>query len=61
MENIIWRTSTFSDGMQCVAVADLGDSRIGIRSSKDRPHYTRDELAAFVQGVKAGELDLLTV
>lgn len=60
MQHTIWRTSSFSDGMQCVAVADLGEGRIGIRSSKDRDYYTRDEFAAFVQGVKAGEFDDLT-
>jgi hypothetical protein len=31
--------------------------RVGIRSSKGLPDYSRDELAAFVQGVKAGEFD----
>jgi len=52
-----WRTSTFSDGMQCVEVADLGDDLIGVRSSKDRDHHTRQEFAAFIKGVKAGEFD----
>ena len=26
-----WCTWTFSDGMQCVEVADLGDGLIGVR------------------------------
>jgi len=52
-----WRTSSYSDGMQCVQVADLGDGCIGIRSSKGRDHHNREEFAAFVQGVKAGEFD----
>jgi hypothetical protein len=52
-----WRTSSYSDGTQCVQVADLGDGRIGVRSSKGRDHHTREEFAAFVAGVKAGEFD----
>lgn len=52
-----WRTSSFSDGMQCVEVADLGDGRIGVRSSKGVDDYTREEFAAFIAGVKAGEFD----
>lgn len=56
-----WRTSSFSDGMQCVQVADLGDGCVGIQSSKDRDHYTREEFAAFIAGVKTGEFDDLGV
>lgn len=52
-----WRTSSYSDGMQCVAIADLGDGRIGIKSSKGNPDYSTDELAAFILGAKAGEFD----
>jgi hypothetical protein len=52
-----WRTSTFSDGMNCVQIADLGDGRIGIRSSRNRDDHTRQEFAAFIEGVKAGEFD----
>jgi len=52
-----WRTSSHSDGMQCVAVADLGTGRFGIQSSKGEPDYSADELRAFLQGVKDGEFD----
>jgi hypothetical protein len=38
-------------------MADLGDGRLGIRSSKDRSYFTRPEMAAFIRGVKAGEFD----
>lgn len=53
----VWRTSSYSDGMQCVAVAELGGGRFGIKSSKDLTDYSGDELRAFIQGVKAGEFD----
>lgn len=59
--DLTWRTSSFSDGLQCVAVADLGDGRVAMRSSKDRDHFTGPEWAAFIQGVKAGEFDDLAV
>jgi hypothetical protein len=52
-----WRTSSFSDGMQCVTVANLGGGRFGIKSSKDLADYSGDELRAFIEGVKAGEFD----
>ena len=57
MTNVDWRTSSFSDGLQCVQVADLGDGRVGFRSSKGREYFTREEMSAFIAGVKAGEFD----
>ena len=55
-----WRTSSFSDGMNCVQVAQLGDS-IALRDSKDPDgpvlHFTRGEMIAFLRGAKAGEFD----
>ncbi|HMG44879.1 MAG TPA: DUF397 domain-containing protein [Acidimicrobiales bacterium] len=53
----VWRTSSVSDGMQCVAVADLGDDRRGIRHSKDEPDFSREEFAAFIAGAKKDEFD----
>jgi hypothetical protein len=55
-----WRTSSFTDGMNCVEVADLGD-RVAVRHSKDPNgpvlQFTRGEMLAFLQGAKAGEFD----
>jgi hypothetical protein len=61
--NLHWRTSTFSDGLQCVEVAAAGDG-VAVRHSKDSGgpvlHFTRGEMLAFLQGAKAGEFDNLT-
>jgi Domain of unknown function (DUF397) len=58
-----WRVSSFTDGMNCVEVADLGE-QIAVRHSKepDGPvlHFTRGEMLAFLRGAKAGEFDDLT-
>ena len=56
-----WRKSTFSTQGNCVELADLGDS-IAVRDSKlgdnsPRLTFTRQELAAWVRGAKAGEFD----
>ena len=55
-----WRTSTYSDGMQCVELAAV-DGDIAVRDSKDPAgpvlHFTRGEMLAFLQGAKAGEFD----
>jgi hypothetical protein len=57
---LAWRTSSFSDGMQCVEVAPSGD-HIAVRDSKDPSgpvlRFTRGEMLAFLQGAKAGEFD----
>jgi hypothetical protein len=57
---LAWRTSSFSDGMQCVEVALSGD-HIAVRDSKDPSgpilRFTRGEMLAFLQGAKAGEFD----
>jgi len=56
-----WRKSTFSDQTNCVEIGELADGRIGIRSSRHPEHpladFTRDEIVAFLRGVKAGEFD----
>lgn len=62
-QEIMWRTSSFTDGVQCVEVALIGDE-IAVRDTKDRGgaslRFTRGEMRAFIQGVKAGEFDDLT-
>lgn len=58
----VWVKSSFSADREgcCVELAQL-DGGIAVRDSQDttRPAlcYTREELAAFVAGVKAGEFD----
>lgn len=60
---ITWRTSSFTDGVQCVEVAVIGED-IAVRDTKDREgatlNFTRGEMRAFIDGVKAGEFDDLT-
>ena len=55
-----WRTSSFSDGMQCVELTTDGDE-IRVRDSKNPAGpvltFTRGEMNAFVLGAKAGEFD----
>ncbi|NUU24595.1 MAG: DUF397 domain-containing protein [Streptomycetaceae bacterium] len=56
-----WIRSTFShQNGACVELAEIPGG-IAMRDSKDvgRPalRYTREELAAFIAGVKAGEFD----
>jgi hypothetical protein len=55
-----WRTSTYSDGLQCVELAAI-DGDVAVRDSKDPGgpvlHFTRGEMLAFLQGAKAGEFD----
>lgn len=62
-DEITWRTSSFTDGVQCVEVAMIGEE-IAVRDTKDREgatlNFTRGEMRAFIQGVKAGEFDDLT-
>ncbi|MGH3437793.1 MAG: DUF397 domain-containing protein [Sciscionella sp.] len=65
-----WRKSSFSGGGgtgggDCVESALLADGRIGVRNSK-RPSagtvfFTRAEMDAWIEGVKAGEFDDLGV
>ena len=57
-----WRKSTASNPSgNCVELAVLPDGRVGMRNSRfprgPRLIYTRDEIAAFVRGVRAGEFD----
>ena len=59
-----WRKSTFSDATaNCVELADSGPA-ILVRDSKHPTGghltFTRSELAAFIAGIKHGDLDDLT-
>lgn len=59
-----WHKSTRSDngGASCVEVAGNVPGVVGVRDSKDRAGavllFTREQWAAFVDGVKNGEFDL---
>lgn len=60
---VIWRKSTRSGAQgNCVEVAPLPTGSIAVRNSRhpDGPAliFTNDEMAAFVDGAKAGEFDL---
>jgi hypothetical protein len=60
----VWRISSFSgQNGSCVEVAEAGDE-ILVRNSNNRDAgtltFTRAELAAWIEGCKAGEFDDLT-
>jgi hypothetical protein len=56
-----WRKSTLSNANGCVEVAIQGDG-VAVRDSKDPSglvlEFSRHEWAAFLGGVRAGELEL---
>ncbi|RRO18003.1 DUF397 domain-containing protein [Saccharopolyspora rhizosphaerae] len=57
-----WRKSAHSNPSgNCVEVAELEPGRIAVRNSRfaDGPVlvYTREEIAAFLEGVKEGDFD----
>jgi hypothetical protein len=57
-----WRTSSFSDRGNCVAVARIGDRCVAVRNS-NRPddgtlRFPPAAVRAWIEGVKAGEFDL---
>jgi hypothetical protein len=61
----LWRTSSFSgNNGTCVAVAVLPSGHIAVRNSNHPEEgmvlFTRAEMNAWIQGVKAGEFDDLT-
>ena len=57
-----WITSRFCNNSACVQVAHLTGGMVAIRDSKNTagPAYVfdREEWAAFISGVKAGDFDL---
>jgi Domain of unknown function (DUF397) len=57
-----WRKSSASAGNgECVELAALDDGRVAVRDSKNPDGamliFTRAEMRAWVQGVRAGEFD----
>lgn len=65
LSTALWRKSSFSNGGgECVETAALDDGRIAVRNS-NHPEagvvfFTHAEMAAWVNGCKAGEFDDLT-
>lgn len=64
MDGLIWRKSSRSLkswDIKCVEVAPMRDGRIAFRNSKDPTGpvviYTKAEVTAFFEGVRAGEFD----
>ena len=60
-----WRTSSFSNGKDCVQLARLDGDVVGVRDSKHGEEspvlgFSRAEVRAFIAGAKAGEFDDLT-
>ncbi len=58
-----YRPWSGGNGGNCVEARKLPDGRVALRHSTD-PHgpaliYTRGEIAAFIEGAKAGEADFL--
>lgn len=60
-EGLRWRTSSFTDRGNCVAVAELADGRVALRNSNQPQVATlllsRPALHAWIEGLKAGEFD----
>ena len=62
ISNAAWISSRFCSASACVQVAHLPGGRVAIRDSKNTagPAYVfdREEWAAFITGVRAGDFDL---
>ena len=60
--NLAWRKSSFSGADNCVEYAQVNDTTVAIRDSKNLDKapliYTNKEWAAFVESVKKGEFDI---
>ncbi|MFD7978728.1 DUF397 domain-containing protein [Streptomyces sp. NPDC059071] len=66
LNGVRWRKASASIGEgNCVEVAQLTDGKVAMRNSRfpDGPAlvYTPEEIAAFIDGAKAGEFDSLAL
>jgi hypothetical protein len=64
IEDAVWRKSSHSaPGGNCVELAPLAGGGVAVRNSRDPEGpalvYTREELVAFLGGVKDGEFDFM--
>lgn len=60
--NLVWRKATASNPLgNCVELAQLASGEIAVRNSRFPDStvivYTRAEIAAFLDGARAGEFD----
>jgi len=65
LSTAVWRKSSFSNaGGNCVETAALDDGHIAVRNSNHPDAgtvlFTHAEMAAWINGCKAGEFDDLT-
>ncbi len=60
LQGVVWRKSRYSNPSgNCVELAQLPDGAVAVRNSRHPSGpvliYTRDEMAAFLNGAKSGE------
>jgi len=60
-DGLNWRVSSFTDNGNCVEIAATPDGGALVRNSNAREAgtlaFTREEMSAWIAGVKAGEFD----
>ena len=61
LSNDGWQKSSFCSTQSCIEVYFYGDGVVGVRNQKNSHDFatlsSREEWAAFIAGVKAGEFD----
>jgi hypothetical protein len=66
LSHLLWRKSRRSNASgNCVELAQLPEGGVALRNSRDPEGpallFTRDEITAFVNGVRSGDFDDLVV
>ncbi|WP_203909524.1 DUF397 domain-containing protein [Rhizocola hellebori] len=66
LSDLLWRKSGRSNASgNCVELAQLPEGGVALRNSRDPEGpalvFTRDEIMAFVLGVRAGEFDDMVI
>jgi hypothetical protein len=64
LDVVVWQKARMSNSQgNCVELARLSDGNVAARNSRDPQGpalvFTKDEIAAFLDGAKAGEFDHL--